>query len=100
MDEALGRFVAVIIWALIAKAAWDKVFPPEGQWMAVFYPRANETLLDYRYLGNFDTLNDCRAVALDAQSRSPVPGNTDYECGFKCKIKPGWTVYTCDKTEK
>lgn len=100
MDEPFWRGLWGIGLALIAGWIIRAIIPQPGQWLGIFYPQANETLTVYEELGRFDTLNDCRAFALDRRSRSPVPEHTDYECGLKCKVEPGWTVYTCDKTEK
>ena len=56
-----------------------------------------QTLVIYKYVGSFDSLEACRSQCRYAIQVNNFQ-NADYECGLNCKNKDGMNV--CEKTSR
>ena len=57
------------------------------KWSAFGYPKASD-LTDFRYLGDFESLESCRAAVRAWRIGITDSGATDYECGKNCDGVP------------
>ena len=70
------------------------------RWSAFAYPQATD-LTDFRYLGDFESLESCRAAVQAWRLEKAEAAKTDYECGKNCEGVPtlGLPVM-CETTER
>lgn len=70
------------------------------RWSAFAYPQASD-LTDFRYLGDFERLESCRAAVRAWRIGMTDSRVTDYECGKNCDGVPfpGRPVM-CETTER
>lgn len=69
------------------------------EWRGFVYPNRND-LSEWRAIGPFRSLEECRAASLDLLRdlvHSPERRG-DYECGLNCRPTRGLNV--CDRTER
>lgn len=69
------------------------------EWTGYAYPDRND-LTEYRRVGTFQSLEECRAESLNLLRelvRSPEQRG-DFECGLNCRYRNGLNV--CDRTER
>jgi len=70
------------------------------EWEGFVYPNKND-LTVHRNIGVYDSLENCRAAALDTLSRISTIEKGDYECGLNCENRIGMGgVKVCEKTER
>ena len=69
------------------------------RWEGWVYPNRDDLTVDVQ-IGEFDSLESCRASArnLMAQSGWQEPG--DYECGLNCEFNSDYGLSVCEKTER
>ncbi|WP_298697396.1 hypothetical protein [uncultured Brevundimonas sp.] len=69
-----------------------------ADWKGWVYPNRDDLTSDVP-LGRFTSLEECRATATEALfALKALQG--DYECGFKCKLRPELGLSVCERTEK
>lgn len=69
-----------------------------ADWKGWIYPNRDDLTSDVP-LGRFTSLEECRATATEALfALKSYEG--DYECGFKCKLRPELGLDVCERTEK
>lgn len=73
--------------------------PTTRDWKGFVYPDAPSLLVDIP-IGDYTTLEDCRAASLAVMKAKSVAQTGDYECGFRCRIEPGMSASVCEKTER
>lgn len=66
-------------------------------WKGFVYPDKSN-LADFRVLGQFTTLDDCRASAMLYLRDLRATELGDYECGRDCKHRPELGVDECEET--
>jgi hypothetical protein len=67
-------------------------------WSGVVYPDATN-LTRHFSVGDFDSLEDCRAAAVDRIHRMGASRTGDYECGLNC-VPVGYAgMSQCERTE-
>ena len=59
------------------------------RWEGFVYPNA-EDLTNHRYVGEFDSLEECRDACRAELSRIGAYNKGDYECGKNCKSDSNW----------
>jgi len=64
-------------------------------WYAFVYPNRYD-LNNYRYLGEFESLPECRGAAVMQLSRTNRLERGDYECGLNCSTQGGLRVRVCE----
>jgi hypothetical protein len=86
-------FVILSLWLMISCSKRES-------WSAFAYPNAND-LSDFRYLGQFKSLESCRAAIHAWRTDMRVVADTDYECGKNCDGVPSaGRPVICESTEK
>lgn len=93
--RALALCTCMLLSMSNANASW---FGSDEDWKGWVYPDANN-LSNYKFIGYFSTLVDCRAAALNKLSSLHASETGDYECGYKCKTTPNYGD-VCKKTVK
>ena len=82
-----------IVFSLMSCAKQDK-------WAAIGYPNKND-LTQFRNLGDFETLESCRAVVRAWRDGMVDSSGTDYECGKNCAGAPTeGSPAVCEATER
>jgi hypothetical protein len=68
--------------------------------MGFAYPDRNN-LIEFRLVGYYDSLEQCRAAALAKLDELSSRSRGDYECGYRCKPSgSGSDVHICERTER
>lgn len=67
------------------------------RWSGFVYPDKSD-LRQSTELGDFPTLEACRASCQSVLNRLPEPSDGDYECGLNCEPQGG--LYVCKETER
>ena len=86
----------LIIYPLITNASWWS--SDDNKWTGTIYPD-RDYLNEYKSIGEFKSLEECRSAALNILSNNNSTSKGDYECGLNCKVEDGYSVLVCDKTE-
>ena len=68
-------------------------------WQATVYPNKNN-LKDYKHLGEFTSIDECRRSCLGYLEDIHSLNKGDYECGKNCKYNSGDDMYVCEETLK
>ena len=55
-------------------------------------------MTDYRIVGEFSSLEECRDVSLNYLRGIKVLDTGDYECGKNCEYNSELDEYICEKT--
>ena len=98
MRSFTGMMVAVC-WGLLVTSAATANDDRVPGWMGFVYPQKSNLFVD-RYIGRFDTLAECRYVALRVIHGAGWK-NATYECGLDCRIPMNFAVegtMTCKET--
>ena len=66
-------------------------------WQATVYPN-KEDLTNYKHLGKFSSLEECRDACLGYLEGINALNRGDYECGKNCKYKSESDLYMCEET--
>ncbi len=72
------------------------LFGCKDEWKGFVYPN-KENLLVHRNVGNYSSLEDCRAAALNYLRDLDALETGDYECGKNCK-PDDYGMYICQDT--
>jgi hypothetical protein len=68
------------------------------RWLATVYPNKSN-LLNHRNLGEFPTLEECRAAAQQYLRDTGASERGDYECGRNCRRETEPVeIYFCEET--
>lgn len=88
------QIVAVVLTATLGSCS------KADKWSAFAYPQATN-LTDFLYLGDFESLESCRAAVRAWRMGMSSAQRTDYECGKNCDGVPtlGQPVM-CETTEQ
>ncbi len=69
------------------------------RWEAIVYEDKSD-LSEYKILGVFDSLENCRDEAVTYLYNNNLQSVGDYECGLNCEFREGWgNTRICEKTE-
>lgn len=83
----------ILLFLFISSCAKDN-------WEAIVYDDRND-LSEYKILGVYDSLDDCRTVAVSYLYSSELESIGDYECGLNCEFREGWAdTRICEVTEQ
>ena len=92
---------AVLLIILAFVAGWC-VFPKQmkiNEWKAFIYPdRYN--LYSHEIIGNYPSLEECRAASRAYLQAIGSRTKGDYECGLNCKASGYTDAMICQKTEE
>ena len=70
----------------------------DDDWSGFVYPD-KENLSNHLELGDFETLDQCRAAARELIDVSGWPSVADYECSLNCKPMKGYDLLQmCEET--
>ena len=90
----MRRAALIALPCLVLAGCWGE------EWRGVVYPNRDD-LTKYREIGNFDSLEECRAAALSAIEAKGWGGRADYECGLDCEARLGaGGPLVCEKTSQ
>lgn len=68
------------------------------RWEAFVYPDRNN-LQKFENFGDFDSIESCRASAIDRLSKLNAASKGGYECGSNCEFRSGYGgLKVCDET--
>lgn len=84
--------------ALIAVLMTLTACGERADWRGWVYPNQGDLTSDVP-LGRFASLEECRATATEALFALKAYEG-DYECGFKCELRPELGLNVCERTEK
>ena len=86
----LKIILSLLLVLLVAGCSQDK-------WEGFVYPdRGN--LTKHIYVGEFQSLEACRDIAIAKLEQLGALTRGDYECGKNCRVKSGFTVRICEET--
>jgi hypothetical protein len=68
------------------------------RWEGYVYPDKSN-LSKHRFVGQFESLEECRRTALSELSRLSAINRGDYECGLNCEAHASG-LRVCKKTER
>ena len=71
----------------------------QEQWRGFVYP-TRDNLIDYRDLGEFDSLEECRDHTVAWLEDRNLLGVGDYECGLNCELSDSGIIYVCEETTR
>ncbi len=90
--------VVLLMCPLLVNAGWWSF--KEDKWEGFVYPDKNN-LTKHISLGVFQSLENCRAAALQKLSQVSSVEKGDYECGLNCEFREGMgDLQVCEKTAK
>ena len=69
------------------------------RWEGWVYPDRTDLTVDVQ-IGEFDSLESCRASARNLMIQSGWQESGDYECGFNCEYHSRSGLSVCEKTER
>ena len=93
------RMLGFILLAIAAYVVVPKLIGAE-KWTGVFYPSRSD-LSVHQFVGEFDTLEQCRDYTLGIVDRLVDPNEADWECGLNCKpFSDDPVMLVCEKTER
>jgi len=93
---ALSRLSAVVVIVI----AGVTLTACRGVWQGFVYPDKND-LSEHIGIGNYATLEECRASAVAALRTLKATERGDYECGYSCKPSDtGSGINVCETTER
>ena len=69
------------------------------KWEGWVYPDRSNLAVDVQ-IGEFDSLEACRASAQNLMVRSGWQNSGDYECGLNCEYDSNYGLSVCEKTER
>lgn len=94
-STALGRYLLLTLPILLIGCG--------ESWQGFVYPNKNN-LAKYIYIGNYDSLEQCRTSARWNINNLELTDKADYECGLNCapliKGRGLDSTRVCDKTER
>jgi predicted component of type VI protein secretion system len=71
----------------------------KNKWEGFVYPNKNDLTI-HKNAGVFNSLEQCRAAALDMLLELGAKETGDYECGLNCENRAGLSMKVCEKTER
>ena len=69
------------------------------KWEGWVYPDRTDLTIDVQ-IGEFDSLESCRASARNLMAQSGWQESGDYECGLNCEYRRKYGLSVCEKTER
>lgn len=72
----------------------------KDEWEGFVYPNKNN-LSEHINIGSYDSLEECRASAINVLNKISSSSLGDYECGLNCKSKSGMDgIKVCEETSR
>lgn len=69
----------------------------QERWEGYVYPNKQD-LTQHIFVGEYSTLESCRAGALAKLHQLNTLSSGDYECGKNCRSESGLTIRVCEET--
>jgi hypothetical protein len=87
-----------ILWLITLVLLLSSCF--EEEWEGFVYPNKND-LTVHRNIGVYESLESCRAAALNTLTHISTIEKGDYECGLNCENRSDMGgIKVCEKTER